>query len=961
MSRLKNGIVIISMRKRFFSSLVKADRDARLLPRLTLYFFKRPKLTAVAWLSLLVFGILSYTTLMPKQGFPPVQAPLAVVTGTYLVEDAKKVDQQVTAPLSEIALQLDFVKTVSAEANASTFNLLVQYEENAGPEASTRKLEQAVKDSGRLPKDAAVTFQTIDVSKFSPTGEGFDILIAVYGKDHPSTAALVAKAQAYSDKLNAQKLDLVASTKVLNPLSEGVNPATGQVQQIQTGFDRYGERVGGKTVFYDDVVIGLKAKPGADTVKLYEQVKTALDGLNKDRELQGYKATITAAFAPDILQEINELQRTLLEGLIAVLIIGTVLVTLRASLLIIVSMATVIAITLGVIYAIGYTLNVITLFAIILGLALIVDDTIIMTEALDVERRRKRNALDTVKTASKKVSLAMLAATSTAILGFAPIIFISGILGGFIRPIPITIIISLVVSLLVALTVIPFLARFLILRKGYIGPQARVSRPVRLQEDLAHKLTASLRWANHSAKRLWISGVVALIVGFSLVFAGAYMFKYLPFNIFPSGKDTNQLQITMRFPDGTDIKTAEAIAAQADKVVADTLDENFHRLSYSYMSMAGPNQATASIHLVPYSQRGATAPQLVDKLKNSFKDFKQANVSVGEQGVGGPPGVFNVLVQTTDRANASALARDMAAYLEGKALTRPDGSQAHIVRVVVSSPETYLRKDNKQLVQVSASFDATDTSTLVTLAKELVQKKYTNQELARYQLTTANLVFDFGFEGENQESFKSIVIAFPILLVAMYLLLAYQFRSLMQPLLIFLAIPFSFLGVTGGLWLTDNPFSFFTALGFFALIGLSIKNTILLTDYANQARRAGLGRVDAIIDAVEERFRPLLATSATAVFSLLPLALTSPFWESLAYTLIFGLLSSTLLVLLVFPYYYLGGEYLRLKVRRRSLFLWLGLNIAGAVVGRVPGVLGVNAGFIIWKVYDSKFKKTSAK
>jgi multidrug efflux pump subunit AcrB len=135
--------------------------------------------------------------------------------------------------------------------------------------------------------------------------------------------------------------------------------------------------------------------------------------------------------------------------------------------------------------------------------------------------------------------------------------------------------------------------------------------------------------------------------------------------------------------------------------------------------------------------------------------------------------------------------------------------------------------------------------------------------------------------------------------------------------LIFMAIPFSLFGITLGLWLTDNAFSFFAMLGFFALIGLSIKNTILLTDYANQSRRAGMNPVVAAHEALAERFRPLVATSLTAIVSIIPLALTSPFWQGLAVVLMFGLLSSTLMVVTVFPYYYLAGEFLRGAFRRR--------------------------------------------
>jgi hypothetical protein len=116
-------------------------------------------------------------------------------------------------------------------------------------------------------------------------------------------------------------------------------------------------------------------------------------------------------------------------------------------------------------------------------------------------------------------------------------------------------------------------------------------------------------------------------------------------------------------------------------------------------------------------------------------------------------------------------------------------------------------------------------------------------------------------------------------------------------------------------------------LGFFALLGLSIKNTILLTDYANQLRREGVPAVDAAVGALSERFRPLIATSLTAVVSLAPLYLSDPFWEGLTVVLICGLLSSTFLVITVFPYYYLGAEYLRMRVRRGAVLLWLGVTI----------------------------------
>ena len=249
-------------------------------------------------------------------------------------------------------------------------------------------------------------------------------------------------------------------------------------------------------------------------------------------------------------------------------------------------------------------------------------------------------------------------------------------------------------------------------------------------------------------------------------------------------------------------------------------------------------------------------------------------------------------------------------------LTRPSGKTALIETVTSPNTSIYNRDDGKEYIAVSANYVDTDTTTLVTLTQTAVEKEFDAKRLATYGLDKDALSFDFGQESENQESFKNLALAFPIVLAAIFILLAIQFRSLLQPLLIFMAIPFSLFGITLGLYLTGNAFSFFAMLGFFALIGLSIKNTILLTDYANQARREGMHPVDATHEALAERFRPLIATSLTAVVSLIPLAITSPFWEGLTVVLIFGLLSSTFLVIIVFPYYYLAAEYLRTRTGR---------------------------------------------
>ena len=573
-------------------------------------------------------------------------------------------------------------------------------------------------------------------------------------------------------------------------------------------------------------------------------------------------------------------------------------------------MLTVIAMTLGLLFAIGYTLNVITLFALILGLSLIVDDTIIMIEAIDAARRKHRKARAVIKEAAQKVSRAMVAATLTACFSFAPLLFVTGVLGSFIRAIPLTIISSLLISLLVALVFIPLFARFILLGKKQLGKEGHV---VELASGVEHKIAEFIGkpmiWSKGSRRKQFSVGFGALFISLAFIGAALFLFTKVTFNIFPSSKDSNTIAVAVNYPADTTIAEAEAVSDRINDTVSNVLGKNLENASY--YGVADNRTATLNIDLIPYGKRDVTAPELAEQLNSQLSTITEASANAYQVDIGPPASAFTVNIAAENRDAAITVANDLVNFMEQITLTRPSGEDARFTDVTVGNLDVFSRNDGEAVITVNAGFDGTDTTTLTTLAQSAIDDEFDAKSLQSYGLSDEAISYSLGQESENQDSFASLALAFPVVLVAIYILLAVQFRSLLQPLLIFMALPFSLFGVALGLYLTDNAISFFALLGFFALIGLSIKNTILLTDYGNQARRSGLGPIDAAVAAIAERFRPLIATSLTAIVSLIPLAITSPFWEGLAFTLIFGLASSTLLVILVFPYYYLAGEYLR--------------------------------------------------
>ncbi|MBX4201787.1 efflux RND transporter permease subunit [Candidatus Saccharibacteria bacterium] len=941
------------------------DHRAKLLPRLSLFFFDRPRMTAIIGLALLVFGIASYTTLLKREGFPSITVPYSLVNGAYLVDDAAKVDADIGQPVSEVITKLPDVKAVDTQSGANFYNIAIQYKDGTDSKAGNAEVEKAVKEANVLPPQATSNFQplTIGVNE-----RGDDMLVAFYsvGTKPVSTEDLFSQSQKAAKFLtNSGSVPLAANIEALDPFVRGTDPATGQMQISQKLFDRFGIRLETKNQFYTSVVIGIKGVKGFDVLELDKQVNAGLSKLNSTPEFAGYYSNVSYSIAPSINDQIEGLQQSLIEALLAILLISAIMIALRASLITVGAMLLVLFTTLAVLFVIGYSLNTITLFSLILSLSLIVDDTIIMVEAIDAQRRSVKRARLAVEYATQKISRVMVAATLTATFAFAPLLFVGGILGSFIRAIPVTVITSLLVSLLVALIFIPLLARFLLLRPKQLGvgnEGKHESVAHHAERFIANTLSRPIIWTRHVRKRQFGLGIAAVLVGFGFIIAGGLLFSKVTFNIFAPTKDSDEIGVQMTFAPNKSIDEVQAVADEADALVGRALGVNFKQASY--YNTGTTQNATLTTGLISFKDRDVTAPELSDQIEATLsRNIADTQFKVGPVDVGPPSSAFTVRIETDNRVAANALAKDLSAYLTTAQLKRPNGTTVDFKSVTVSNPDSVTRRDAKKFISVSGEFNGTDTSTLVIVAQDSVKKEFNAKKLATYNLKTSNLVFDIGQEQENQDSFKTLLFAFPLLLVAIYVLLYIQFRSLLQPLLIFMAIPFSFFGITAGLWLTHNAFSFFTMLGFFALIGLSIKNTILLTDYANQAKRAGHGPGDSIAIALKERFRPLVATSVTAIVSLIPLYLSNPFWEGLAVTLMFGLLSSTLLVITVFPYYFLGVEYLRMRTSRKGFFAWLGLNlivlapiaflVSPKVIG--PAFLLLNFLLVLTKIARRKF------
>ncbi|HMT19108.1 MAG TPA: efflux RND transporter permease subunit [Candidatus Saccharibacteria bacterium] len=877
--------------------------------RIGLFFFDRPIVTVGIWLVIVGFGILSYTSFMRREGFPSVDVPLGVINVISFNESAEQTDQNYTIPLLEAIGNNPFVKSVRAQSTDQGASIQITFTEGTDVQSALNELEE--KNKGTLSDKAKISYIKVSASKLTVKGD--DLLISVHKEG--KTAEALDMAAAALGKVIQEEVPLVKSVNLIPNIEQLNDPTTGQNTSQQVRFDRYYDKATRKVV--SSSALGVTGVENVDQLELYDQVKKVLGG---ERVASiDVEASVAADFAEGIRTQVSSLQQNLFEGLLVVLVVSFILISLRASLVTALSMTTTIAATIGVLHLIGYSLNTITLFSLVLCLALIVDDTTIVVEAIDAGLKKQKIFRSVVSESLGKVVRASATGTFTTILAFAPMLFISGILGEFIRAIPVTIIISLLSSLAVSFIFIPLFMKFTYARSE--RKRLKESFVGRLEKRLGSVLSGTLLWSTTTKFKSLSFKLHALLLAAIFVLAGALVMRTVEFNIFPNPKDGDEIRISIaqRERGVTKIAETEILADQVMNDVQKELGDNLERMTLLSQNGASRDSFTITARLNPIDERSSTSVDLAQHVQNVLNQrYQLLNVTAEASGVGPPPGKFTVQVVVADNPEASyLLARDIQAFLIGASLTRVDGSSASLKDTSLTPKTIVIRDGERRVIEVSAGFEDKDVSTLVSLAEDAVRNSFNTQRIESYGLTKDSLKFDFGQEDENQKSFESMGKAAGPLFIGMILLMAVLFRSVLQSFLILNALPFALFGIATGLAFTQNALSFFTMLGVFALIGISVNNAILLIDYANQERaKLNVSAAEAMAHALKARLRPLLTTSSTSILALLPLALNDPFWEGIAYTLIFGLLSSTILVILVFPYFYLIEEGVRYRIRR---------------------------------------------
>ncbi|MGC9668108.1 efflux RND transporter permease subunit [Planosporangium sp. 12N6] len=736
--------------------------------------------------------------------------------------------------------------------------------------------------------------------------------------------------------------------------------------------------------------ISITQKSDGNAVSISHAVRDKLPALT--RTLGGdTQLTVVYDQAPYVERSIRGLTTEGLLGLaMAVIVILVFLLSVRSTLVTAVSIPLSVVIALIGLSTGGYSLNILTLGALTIAIGRVVDDSIVVLENIKRHLGYGEDKTTAVITAVREVAGAVTASTLTTVAVFAPIAFVSGLIGQLFSSFAITVVVALLASLLVALTVIPVLAYWFLKPPKHSGDAEAFRAEAEARERngaLQRAYVPVIRWATGHRWSTVALAVVLLVGTFALV--PALKTNFLD----RSGQNTFNLTQTM--PVSTSLEATDAAAKRVEGVLAGFPEIASYQVSiggrgtFSFGGAAAANTASYSI----MAKDGTD----ITKLENAVRDKVGGLTGVGKISVGSGGGGFNaggleVTVQATDpqvlsRAaeqvrtamagiphvvdvssdlsestpriqvtvrsdqaaryglNQAAIGQLVGQALRGSTVTQVtiDGAARDVVLRGGSAPAD-LDAIKALTVPTAAGAVRLDQVAEVTQEPGPVQISRTdgarsatvsgtatgnNTGAASSELRTrlakltlpAGATYTIGGVSANQSSaFADLGLALVAAIAIVFLIMVATFRSLVQPLLLLVSIPFAATGALVLLLVTGTALGVAALIGMLMLVGIVVTNAIVLMDLINQYRRQGMSVQDAVIEGGRRRLRPILMTAFATIFALVPMALGLTgeggfISKPLAIVVIGGLFSSTLLTLVLVPTLYTAVE-LRADRRR---------------------------------------------
>ncbi|HET6348107.1 MAG TPA: efflux RND transporter permease subunit, partial [Candidatus Krumholzibacteria bacterium] len=727
------------------------------------------------------------------------------------------------------------------------------------------------------------------------------------------------------------------------------------------------------------VALGLFPQPGSNHINISDEFYRRLKSIEPDlpKDVNVNIAWDTSGY---IRKSIREVRETILTAfLLVIAIIFLFLRDWRTTLIPVLAVPISLIGVFFIMYACGFSINVLTLLGIVLAIGIVVDDAIVMLENIYAKIEDGLHPVDAGHAGSREVFFAIISTTITLIAVFMPIVFLQGLTGRLFKEFGIVVGGAVAISAFVALTLTAMLSSHMLRPHAHHSAFYRSTEPffVRMTENYRRALDGFLR------RRGWAAVIVAATIAVT-----ALLLHHMPRELAPI-EDRSRLRMTATAPEGTSFERMDHYMDGVIDLVRNTVPEADGVLANTAGFAGAANNGNCTVTLVPPEDRKRSQQQIADALSASVRNMNDARTFVTQEqtiSVGGGRARFGLPVQFVIEApNLDKLSEALPKF-EDAARKSPvfsavdvdlkfnkpelnveiDRERARTLGVSVADiAQTlqlslagqrygYFIKDGRQY-EVIGQLNRASRDAPVDLASIYVRNRggvlipldnvvrttertsppqlyrfdrfmsatvsaglapgYTLGEGIKAMDQIADKVLDPSFHtslaGASRDfadSSSSLVFVFLLALLLTYLVLAGQFESFRDPLVIMLTVPLALGGALISLWYFNQTLNIFSQIGMIMLIGLVTKNGILIVEFANQRKAAGLPVAEAIRSAAEARLRPILMTSLSTILGILPVALGlgagSGSRISMGIAVVGGMVFATGLTLFVVPAFY---------------------------------------------------------
>ena len=755
---------------------------------------------------------------------------------------------------------------------------------------------------------------------------------------------------------------------------------------------------------YEAVTLTVSKKKGANASVVAENAVSKIAALKGRAIPSDVEITTTRNYGETAKEKSDELLQHLLIASLSVVILIALALGWRESIVVGVAVPVTLALTLLINYLYGYTLNRVTLFALIFSIGILVDDAIVVVENIHRHFRMRKIDPLTAAYAVDEVGNPTILATFAVIAALLPMAFVTGLMGPYMRPIPVGASAAMIFSLLIAFIVSPWMSYKVLKKVKAHGEDKEGSRLMDYYERMLRPLIEEKK------KRIIALTAVLLLLGLSLVLIPlkAVTLKMLPFD------NKSELQVIVDMPEGVTLEESAALGREMGeylKTVAEVTDfqtytgtaapYNFNGLVRHYFMRSGSNVTDIQVNFLSKSERSAQSHEIAKRLRPELKkiaDRYHARLKVAEIPPGPP--VLSTLVAEVygpDLQRQTAIAgsiRDIFEKTDGVVdvdwyveddqqkitfeVDREKAAQHGIstetvsqsLRIALSGMSAGLvhlekekepvelllrmpvsgRSDSASLKQISvpaADGKPVSLAELVRMREGIEDKTIYHKNLKRVVYVTGDVAgiaespayailkmkekvrdlklaegyelkqyssvqpwledrYSMKWDGEwhiTYEVFRDLGIAFGAVLVLIYVLVVAWFRNFVTPLIIMAPIPLTLVGILPGHWIFGAFFTATSMIGFIALAGIIVRNSILLIDFVQMEWRDSGDLKASLIRAGTVRFRPIALTAAAVVVGSFVM-LFDPIFQGLAIAMMFGALAATALTLVAVPLLY---------------------------------------------------------